>query len=265
VAGCCTSRHEEQRRALSAKSIGNLHQILLKAFGDAVDSEVLARNPASRAKPPKNLRGPEKEMVVWSEDQLRSFLSGIEDKRWYPHLRLAAMTGMRRGEILGLRWGDIDLDNKRLTVRQTAVSTAYRVHFDTPKSHKPRTVDLDDLTCKVLRRHRAQQAAQRLFEGADYFPSDLVFTEPTGALTHPDTLSQAMNRLVAARQDLPRLTLHGLRHTHATLLFKSGASLKVVAERLGHADPDFTLRQYVHVLPSMQADAVAKMTAMVDG
>ena len=264
VSGASGEVHEERRSALKPKTIRNIHLILGKALADAVDSELLTRNPAARAKPPRVVRLPEDEIRAWDAEELQAFLGYVRPTRWFPLIRLAAMTGMRRGEILGLRWSDVDFENRALTVRQTLNAQAYETYFDTPKSHKPRRIDLDPKTIKMLKRERkAQKVAQDEY-GEGYLVGSLVFTNDNGSLIHPDTFSQAFERLVGQTR-LPRLTLHGLRHTHATLLLKAGVPVNVVAQRLGHADPGFTLRQYAHVLPSMQASAARDISSLIDG
>jgi integrase len=204
-----------------------------------------------------------RQQKVWDDDELRTFLAKVADGRWFPAMRLAAMTGMRRAEVLGVRWADIDFAKCVLTVRQTLLTSSYSTHFDTAKNHKPRTVDLDPITIQVLGRLRRIQKEERLAADGDYLRSDLVFTNADGSLVHPDTFSQAFERLVG-QTSLTRITLHGLRQSHATPLLKAGVSVTVVSERLGHSDPGFTLRIYAHVLPSMQAEAVNKVAAIVD-
>jgi integrase len=207
---------------------------------------------------------PEDEIKAWDAEELQIFLRHVRSDWWYPFMRLAAMSGMRRGEVLGLRWSDLDFDRGSLAVRQAVVAAGYDTYLDTPKSHRPRTIDLDPKTMKALRRRRREQLEYRLAAGDGYLSSDLVFTKADGSLVHPDTFTQAFDRKVE-QTGLRRITLHGLRHTHATLLLKAGVPVQVVSQRLGHSDPGFTLRLYGHVLPSMQADAVNKITAMVDG
>jgi integrase len=207
---------------------------------------------------------PEGEIKAWDAEELQIFLRHVRTDWWYPFMRLAAMTGMRRGEVLGLRWSDLDFDRGSLAVRQAIVAAGYDTYLDTPKSHRPRTIDLDPKTMKALRRRRKEQLEDRLASGDSYLGSDLVFTKADGSLVHPDTFTQAFDRKVE-QTGLRRITLHGLRHTHATLLLKAGVPVQVVSQRLGHSDPGFTLRLYGHVLPSMQADAVNKISRMVDG
>ena len=172
------------------------------------------------------------------------------------------MTGMRRGEVLGLRWADIDLDAARLSIRQALVAVGYEVIESTPKSHSARVVDLDAATVELLRRHRTTQVEERREWGADYQDANLVVAKENGEPIHPHTFSQSFERIIA-NAGLRRIRLHDLRHTHASLALKAGVPVKVVSERLGHESPAFTLKQYAHVLPGMQAEAAAHVAELV--
>lgn len=173
------------------------------------------------------------------------------------------MTGMRRGEVLGLRWRDLDLDRARLSVRQTLVAVGYEVVRSTPKSHNARVIDLDAATVEQLRAHQVRQKAERAEWGADYNDQDLVVAKESGEPIHPHTFSQAFERLVE-KAGLRAIRLHDLRHTHASLALKAGVPVKVISERLGHESPAFTLKQYAHVIPGMQAEAAAQVAGLVD-
>ena len=166
------------------------------------------------------------------------------------------MTGMRRGEILGLRWRDVDLDAARLSVRQAVVAVEYEVIESTPKSHNARVIDLDGETVGLLRAHKRQQRAERLEWGADYGDRDLVATRANGSPIHRHSFSQTFTQLVS-RAGIRPIRLHDLRHTHATLALKAGVPVKVVSERLDHESPAFTLKQYARVIPGVQAAAAA--------
>jgi integrase len=172
------------------------------------------------------------------------------------------MTGMRRGEVLGLRWKDLDLDASRISVRQALVSVAYEVIITTPKNHHARTIDLDEGTVRRLREHRQRQQADRDEWGTDYQDNGLVFCKEDGSPIHPQTFSQSFERL-QAKTDLPKIRLHDLRHTHASIALKAGVPVKVISERLGHENPAFTMKQYAHVIPGMQADAARVVAALV--
>lgn len=204
-------------------------------------------------------------MRVWDAEQLRQFLDSIEQHRLYPAYHLAASTGMRRGEVLGLLWNDVDLDGRRLSISQALLSVAYAVKIgDVKTGPSRRTIDLDPRTVSILRSWRKRQLEERLALGEDYEDHGLVFTGPDGTPVHPDFFSQTFDRKVA-RSGLPRIRLHDLRHGHASLLLKSGVPVKVVSERLGHATPAFTMTVYQHVLPGMQAEAAMTFANLVFG
>lgn len=247
-----------RRRPLSAKTVRYVHTILHKSLADAVDAGVLVGNAADRAKPPRPNRGKVREIQCWEADELARFLKHVRGTRLEAAWRLAAMTGMRRGEVLGLRWRDVDLRGAQLSVRQAVVSVAYTVLESTPKSHQARVIDLDEATVTQLREHRERQQVERGDWGGEYVDRDLVVAKENGEAIHPDSFSQAFERLVR-NAGLRRIRLHDLRHTHATLAVRAGVPVKVISERLGHESPAFTLRQYAHVMPGMQAAAAAQI------
>ncbi len=254
----------ETRRPLSAKTISYIHSTLHKVLADAVDAGLLGRNVATSAKPPRPAKLATGEISAWEPQELARFLEAVKEMRLGPIWRLSAMTGMRRGEVLGLRWRDIDLDRARLSVRQALVAVGYEVIESTPKSHNARVIDLDAETVKQLRVHRARQDQERAEWGEDYQDLDLVVAKENGEPIHPHTFSQSFERLLE-KANLRRIRLHDLRHTHATLALKAGVPVKVISERLGHESPAFTLKQYAHVIPGMQAEAAAQVAAMIDG
>ena len=203
-------------------------------------------------------------MTVWAADELRDFLASIEDSEWYVPIFLAANTGMRRGEVLGLTWRNVDLDTARLTVSQQILSVEYEAKVaDVKTSHSRRTIDLDPRTVAVLKAWRRQQLKRQLATGQRK-DEGFVFTRDDGGPIHPDAFSQSWERLVRTSV-FRRIRLHDLRHTHATILLKAGVPVKVVSERLGHSSPAFTMTVYQHVLPGMQADAAAAFSAAVFG
>lgn len=262
-AGLLETGNHTRTGGLAAKTVRYIHTTIRKALSDAVDAGILATNPADRAKPPRIRPTPASELRTWTADQLAQFLDTTRKHRLAAAWRLAAMTGMRRGEILGLRWADVDLDAGRLAVRRTLISVAYRIQHSTPKTHQARTIDLDSQTITQLRNHQARQQAEREHWGIEYQDQGLVFARENGTPIHPDGFTQTFTNLVA-RIGLPRIRLHDLRHTHATLALQAGVPIKVVSERLGHQDPAFTLRQYTHAIPGMQAQAAAQIAQLVD-
>lgn len=244
---------------LSPKTVRNIHGTLSKLFTDATDLGILASNPAAAAHPPKPRTTRNGEIRFWTPDELAEFLRAVHGDHFYPLWHLASMTGMRRGEILGLRWSDLDLETQRLSVRQNLISVAYEIQMTTPKSHHARVIDLDTKTTAVLRAHRTSLDAA----GAPTLGSTLVFLKDDGEIIHPDVLSQRFERLVD-RTDLRQIRLHDLRHTHATIGLRAGVPVKVMSERLGHSTPAFTLQQYAHVIPGMQAEAAEAIAKLVD-
>lgn len=249
---------------LSAKTVTNVHAIIHKALEDAVDLGLVNVNMADRAKPPRPKAKKPKEIKSWTPEELRRFLESVDGHRLEAAWHLAALTGMRRAEVLGRRWRDLDLQVARLSVRQALVSVGYEIVTSTPKTHQSRTIDLDAGTVERLRRHRGRQLEDRREWGDQYEDNGLVFCRQNGTPIHPHTFSQAFERIVA-NSDLPKIPLHGLRHTHATIGLALGVPAKVMSERLGHESVAFTLKQYAHVLPGMQAGAASLIaSAIVD-
>ena len=197
----------------------------------------------------------------WTADQLQTFLRASAGHRLFPAFWTLAMTGMRRSELLGLRWTDIDLDVRTLSINRGLVAVGYELHESRCKTRNSRRrIDLDPTTARVLSAWRAWQRVEREAVGAG--APDYIFTDAHGVQVHPHSISQAFER-IAVRAEVPLIRLHDLRHTHATLLIKAGVPVKVVSERLGHAKAAFTIETYQHVLPGMQADAARTFEQLV--
>lgn len=176
---------------------------------------------------------------------------------------------MRRGEALGLRWGDVDFDRKLLRVVRTLITTDVQrkgtpgFAWGTPKTAKGRrTIALDDTAVAALKAHRRRQREERLALGGDYRDEDLVVCEPDGSPVHPKTISYRFTKAVRAA-GLPKIRLHDLRHTHATLALEAGVHPRIVQERLGHATVSITLDTYSHVDLDLQAAAAARVAALL--
>lgn len=247
------------KKGLSAKTVHNVHLVISKVLSDALDAGIVSRNVAQRAKPPTPGSTSYGEIKAWTAPQLRRFLHEHRGHQWFSAWHLTAFTGMRRGEVMGLRWRDVDLKRARLSIRHTRVSIAYKlVASTTPKSRQARVIDLDKETVAVLQRHRAKNAKEALAQGRSLEGDDLVFTWDDGRSIHPDTFSQSFDRAVG-RSSVPKITFHDLRHTHATIAISNGVPVKVVSERLGHSSPEFTMKVYQHVQPGMQAEAAEQI------
>ena len=217
---------------LAPASIRLVHAVIHRALRDAMQWGLLPRSPAAVATPPTT---PGKRATAWTPTELRRFLEHVADDRLYPLWRLAATTGMRRGELAGLTWRAVDLEGGRLTVEQQLSKAG----FGPPKSRRSlRTIALDPGTVDALRKHRDMQELERQFAGEGYVDRDLVFADELGAPINPERLSSAFSRHRKAA-GIPTGTLHTLRHTAATLALTSGVPVHIVAARRrpARADP----------------------------
>ena len=243
------------------KTVRNVHGVLRRALGDAERLGLVNRNAAAAAKAPSDVKS---ERPTWSPDELSSFLRSAVDDPLYAAMVLFATTGLRRGEVCGLRWDNVDLETGELfvvTTRTTAGPVVIDGTTKTPKSR--RRVSLDPATIKVLRAHKAAQAKAQLQAGPVWESEGHVFTLDDGRPLHPDQLSKTFRRL-ADRCELPRIRLHDLRHTYATLGLRAGVHPKVMSERLGHATVGVTLDLYSHVAPSLDRDAADAVASLID-
>jgi integrase len=239
---------------LGWQSVQSIHRTLSTASNAAARMQLIHSNPAARAQLPPRPRAATREdreaedLKVFSPGQLHEFLGAASEHRLGCLFHLAAYTGARRGELLHLRWSDVDLERGRVLVMGSRSLAGSEVVEGTPKSGRSRTVSIDPQTVLVLREHRARQAEERLAAGAVWEDrADYVFRSSTGEPVHPDTPSKLMKRLCAAAQ-VPWRRFHDLRHTHATILLSHGVPPHEVAERLGHADATITLKVYAKVL-----------------
>lgn len=252
-------------QGLSMTTVHHVHAAMNKMLHDAERKGLVIRNVAKLANAPTlttaRAKGPE--MRVWSPDELARFLASIEGNRNEMLFRLMAMTGTRRGEVVALRWSDVELAGHRLTVNQAANVIDGKEVVAVPKTRRSRRViDLDADTVSMLQRHRARQREQFLMLGVSATASDRVFTNEIGEPFRPNSVGQAFRRLVDAA-DVPLIRLHDLRHTHATHLLMAGVNVKVVSERLGHSSVSFTLDTYGHVMPGQQAEAAAAAAGLL--
>lgn len=238
--------------------------MLRKALKDAVRWQRIRRNPAEDADAPRQVRPGERRLHTWTPQQVGQFLRHVADDRLYALWLLLATTGMRRGEAMGLRWVDTDLDTASLSIRQARVTVPGQdVVVSEPKTAQGRrSVELDPAAVASLRAWRAQQAQERLAWAGAWEDSGLVFTREDGTPLHPNSVSKAFARHVEDA-GVSSIRLHDLRHTWASLAIASGEPVKVVSERLGHSTVTFTMQQYQHVLPGMQREAAERMAALM--
>ena len=245
---------------LSAQTVLHFHRLLHKTLAQAVKWQLLARNPADAVDPPK----PEKKsMRALDEGETAELLRYVEGSLLYMPVLLAVTTGLRRGEILALRWQDIDMDRAQATIVRSLEQTKEGLRFKRPKTERSsRNVALPSFVVEALKRYRVEQATHRLKLGLVYEDQDLICARDNGAAIPPDTLSTNFASTIR-RSTMSHVRFHDLRHTHATQLLKHGVHPKVVSERLGHSKIGITLDTYSHVMPGMQEDAALKMDAVL--
>jgi integrase len=224
-----------------------VHGVLARAFRDAVRWGRLVRNPCDAADPP---RGQAPEMKAWTADELRSFTAATRAHRWAGVWTLMATTGMRRGEVLGLRWSDVNLAAGTVTIRSTRIRYGTTIDTSTPKTARGnRTISIGPGTVAALKAWKRRQSEERLVMGAGWQDGDgLVVTTADGSAPNPEAFSNLFHTLVV-RAGLRPIRLHDLRHSYATAALASGVPVKVVSQRIGHADITVTLKVYAHVMP----------------
>jgi len=254
---------KDGKSGLSAMTIHHAHSCLHKACKDAVRWGHLPRNPLDAADPPRKKGNGTREMRTWTKEQLKAFLEALKDERLYALWHTIAMTGMRRGEAIGLRWSDVDLENARLAVRRALIPINREVVVSEPKTAKGRRViALDPGTVEVLKSQAARQLDAQDAGEAAWVETGLVFTQENGEALDPESVSRYFRQ--AMKQSLlPQIRLHDLRHTHATLALQAGIHPKVVSERLGHATISITLDTYSHAIPALQEEAAALIAGLV--
>jgi len=246
---------------LSSRTVRYLHNLLLAVFAQAVRWDMLQRNPAEFVEPPKLQ---EKEKHVWTEEEAAQFVETVSGHRLAAFWALAIVTGLREGELLGLRWRDVDLAKGMLTVAQ-ALKRGDGPKFGPPKSRRSRRVlTLDEQTVAVLRAHRVRQAEERLFVGERWQDSGLVFTTQAGRPLMDGNMRRLHYKL-CAKAGVPRIRPHDMRHTNATILFDRDTDPKTVQERLGHHSVSFTIQTYVHAIKAREGRAAQSIGDAVLG
>lgn len=249
---------------LSSGTIGNVHRVLHRALKEAAAEGQVARNVAALVKPPRPER---REMHPLDMGQADRLMNAAEGTRLEALYVLAITTGMRRGELLGLHWADVDLASARLFVRWSlSRSTGSGFQFREPKSKSSRRViELSSQPVDALRRHRASQLEERLVAGPEWRDMDLVFTNALGGPLEPQNLLVREFRPLLVRAGLPAIRFHDLRHTAASLLLEQGIHPKIVSEMLGHSQSQITMDLYSHVTPTMQRSAVEALDQALKG
>ena len=247
---------------LSARTLLHLHRILSQALSHAVKQGLLARNVAQAVVAPRPSRS---QMATLSAAHVPKFLDAAGKTPFYVLFYTGLYTGMRRGELLGLRWCDIDLGKATISVVQTLhrLSGGKFVIREPKSPHSRRLVALSPSVADLLRGYHAEQEAQKVLLGMRLTGEELVFAHPDGSPLDPSTVTHAFGKLIK-KAGLPHIRFHDLRHTHATLMLKGGVHPKIVSERLGHASIGITLDTYSHVVPGLQEAAALRFDALIE-
>lgn len=237
------------------RTVLHVHRVLHAALEDAVRQQVLGRNVCDAVRPPKV---PGRELRVLTEEELLRLLRAAEGTRLHVPVILASLCGLRRGEVLALRWEDVDFERGVLHVRRSLEETGRGLALKDTKTGKARAVALPSMVVEALRRHRRAQVEERLRLGEAWQDHGLVCPASNGAPWWPSNFQGAFATL-SRSAGFEGLTFHTLRHTHATHLIRSGADVRTVAARLGHSTPALTLNVYGHLLPGAQEEAVRRL------
>jgi integrase len=242
---------------LSDRTVRYAHVTAHRALKDAARWHMASRNVADDADAPRQAGAQPK---AWTPDEVAAFLELGEGDRWAPLWRLAATTGLRRGELAGLRWEDLELGAGMLSVnRATVVVDGHAVDSEPKTARGRRRIALDAQTVEALKRWRRQQSTEQLAMGAEWQGDGRVFVWPDGSALHPSIITKSFGRLVK-RGGLPALSLHGLRHSWATSALRGGVPVKVVSDRLGHSSSRVTLDVYTASVPALDV-AAAELVA----
>lgn len=248
---------------LSKRSVQICRTVLRAALSEAVDEGLIPRSPAARVGLPRVVAKPvkEKEAVAWTAEQVDRFLAATTDHRWAIAFRIGVLYGLRRSEVLALRWDDVDTKAKTLRIDESLVATNTGAAWGNAKNERSRrTIPIDDDTMRVFAKRRAEQAVERLAAGSEWEDNDLIITTRQGGLVLPRSYDRALARIVD-NTGLPRLTSHGLRHTAASHMVQRAADLgelRAIADLLGHS-PEMLMNTYAHALPNSQAAVVERL------
>jgi integrase len=248
---------------LAPRTIGHVHRLLHRVFGQAVKWGVVASNPVTAADPPRVQRTG---IEILAPDQIKTVLDALRGRPLYPVAVLGLATGMRRGELAALRWGDVNLDAGRISVERSLEQTNAGLAFKPPKTKAGRrVVSIPPSIAAELRTHWRQQQEQRLALGIGKAGADdLVFARADGEPWPPDSLTTAWQKTIAALK-LPKVTLHALRHTHVSQLISAGVDVVTVSRRIGHSNPTVTMAVYAHLWGNSDKRAAAVVESALAG
>ncbi|OAS18911.1 tyrosine-type recombinase/integrase [Paenibacillus oryzisoli] len=251
--------NELHKKGLADGTIKRIFNVVNTSLNKAEKLQLVQKNVASTIDKPKVNH---KEMKAWDVNEVQHFLELARNNRYYIAFHLAIMTGMRQGEILGLRWQDVDLEGALLRITQTISHDGKEFVQGAKSASGVRTIALPPETVTALKTHRHMTSQERLQIGEMYQVSGLVVCTSKGTKMLPRSLSTVWASLLG-KSGLPKIRFHDLRHTHASLMLKMGVHAKVVSERLGHSSIQITLDRYSHLLPNMQEEAANGLGQMI--
>ena len=251
-----------QDNGLSACTVRYHHAVIHVALKSALKWGIITHNPSDAVELPKTRTI---EMKTWGEQDINTFLDSAKESTYYPLFYTALFTGMRRSELLGLKWGDIDFVMSQIYVSKGLhqLKTGEYI-FTEPKSSKSRrTISMSPSTYLVLKEHYEKQSIERLIIGSKQSDDDLVFCTPDWKPLRPNSITRAW-KTIAVKCGLPEIRLHDTRHTHASIMLKQGIHPKIVQERLGHSSIEITLDTYSHVVPGLQEAAAKRFDCLIN-
>ena len=246
-------------RPLSSRTVGHAHRVLHRALARAAAIELVSRNVASVVKPPKV---DEKEIESLKADEINAVLTALKDHRLEPIVVLALSSGARRGEMLALNWENVDLEAGTIKIERSLEQTKAGLRFKAPKTKNGRrVVYLPPIAVDALRAHRRRRLELRMALGQGKpEPDALVFSAFDDSPIPPNNLSRDWRRFVLARK-LPRISFHGLRHSHVSALIAGGVDALTVSRRIGHASPVVTMKVYAHLFSETDKTAAKAIEA----
>ena len=255
----CTYTRKNTKHKLSSKTILEHHRLLHSMFQQAVYWQMIAYNPASRVRPPKSQKP---SINFYDDTQTVALIKALEGEelKFRVIILLTVFTGLRRGEVLGLEWQDVDFDNSSITVRQASqYVSSIGIYTKDPKTEtSKRVISIPDNITKLLEQFKSKQLESKLKAGNKWIDTNRLFVQWNGSPMHPDTITKWFKSFLE-RKNLSPITFHGLRHTHATLLISQGLDVRTVSNRLGHAQTSTTLNIYAHSFAKMDREASDKL------
>ena len=251
-----SGRRDKKAGGLSPRTRVHIHRVFKSALKHAVQLQLIVRNPADAVKPP---RAKKATINVLTVEQSTALLEALEGTKLYWPVLLAITTGMRRGEILALRWKNVDFEKQTIRIVESLEQTKNGLRFKSPKTEKTRAVILPDYTTEKLLALKEQQAKLLAEENVKQTSETLVCSRWDGEPVHPRTITHKFVAAIKRLPKLPRVRFHDLRHSHATQLLAAGIHPKIAQERLGHSSITTTLDLYSHVTNTMQSDAASKL------